>query len=236
MTHKPLKIVFRVAGGLVLSANPIHFDAVLAYAQTQSALDNTDFDNTDAMNIRTIATSQELPLAKHEQGGDWVWKSSAATLAGPTFGEWRFFNRSIDEETLIADIAEGRVAYGGRNGKMYDPARGMYRKMADSYPIQRSFNPKSALIECVFWSIGDEAGIRQLLDSGYVTHLGALRRMGHGRIVDYSIDEDADALQNWKLRVRPWQLLDDDVPVQSAWRPPYWAADHRGQAFAPATL
>lgn len=236
MTHKPLKIVFRVAGGLVLSANPMHLDAVLAYAQTQSTLDNTDFDSDETVDIRSVATSQELPLAKHEQDGDWVWKSSAATIAGPTFGEWRFFNRSIDEEILVANIAEGRVAHGGRNGKMYDPQRGMHRKMADSYPIQRSFNPKSALIECVFWCIGDEAGIRRLLDSGYVTHLGALRRIGHGRIVHYSICEDAGALENWKLRVRPWRFLDDDVPVQAAWRPPYWAADQRGQAFAPATI
>ena len=88
------------------------------------------------------------------------------------------------------------------------------------------------------WCIGDIDELEALLppESGLLTHIGKRARIGHGRIRSIRIEHAEEATDKWRLRVLPWQESPNYLPIQAAFRPPYWAAENRGMAFVPTEL
>lgn len=239
----PLKITFRIRGGLVSPPYPMHLDALLAYAITQVSLNPDDPEAPASVAaLREIAT--RLPLARHDEAGQWVWKASALMPIGTIRHETRFFTQRLDKKLFATHIGAGRVTQGrfrpdptvapGLDMKPYqgaiDTLRGAHRNLLGYYPVLDVEE-----LEC--WCVGDRDEIQDyLVDRGLVTHLGARRRDGHGEITNVSIVPDQAAMDLWKIRVRPWAMLDDDAPIQAAWQAPYWAAENKGSAYCPTCL
>ena len=243
---KPLKITFEVAGGWVPPPYPLHLDAVLAYAETFNALRDIE-DNPSVEALRAL--SDHLPLAKHEQEGEWVWKASAIMPEGPVMNDSRFYTQRRDKVDYACRIRDGSVMHGRHmSGKVMTPyqfqidtARGVQRNLLGFYPVQQAFSTEASAnsnMKLVAWCVGNRDVIEELLSPSYgrVTHLGARRRSGHGKIVSVSVADDEAGQEYWKLRVRPWRMLDDDAPLEAACRAPYWAAENRGSMFCPLRI
>ncbi|HDR9131987.1 TPA: hypothetical protein QDA91_003112 [Burkholderia vietnamiensis] len=230
-----LKVTFHLETPYVSPGYPIHLDALVAYAMTQSSLDLLP-EGADVQDLRALA--DRLPFGRHEQDGEWVWQASALMPAGVVRHSSHFYTQRRNERTYADLVGSGEIIQGRyRVGRELDPygltidtARGVHRNMLGHYPLTST----DALVA---WCIGDEEWLQEvMIDSGYLTHIGARRRAGHGRVRAIEIQADEAASDLWRMRVRPWPMLADDAPVQAAWKAPYWVVGNRGPAFCPASL
>lgn len=234
----PLKVTFHLDSPMVPAAYPIHLDALVAYAATQSALNAADEDIPEG-DIRSLAA--ELPFAKHEQDGTWVWKASA--LVAEDIGEksvrmWTRktdpfdYARKVDQNILdIGARTKNALAAGKPHAGGIDTVRGLLKTNFDFYPVIEVFRLSA-------WCIGDIDRLEALLapESGLLTHIGKRGRIGHGRIRSVVLSECAQATDAWKRRVLPWRESGAYEPIQAAWQPPYWAPEGRARAFVPYDL
>lgn len=241
MKMQPLKVTFKVAGGWVSPPFPLHLDALLAATVTQRGLGDLE-DDPSIEALRALG--EELPLARHEQDGCWVWKASALVPSSSLMNDAGFFTQRRDTGEYARDVGEGRIQHGryqsGAPMTPYqyqiDTLRGVFRNLLGFYPVQRPFSD-DGLIELVAYCVGDAAQIEELLtDDRRPTHLGPRRRQGYGRIVSVEITEASEASEGWKVRVKPWALLADDVPVLAACKAPYWASENKCEAYLPVGL
>lgn len=241
MKSTPLKITFSVSGGWVPPPYPLHLDAVLAYAVTQRDLLDIE-ENPTVEALRLLG--EQLPLAKFELEGEWVWQASAIVPESFVMNDSRFFTQRRDKADYAEAVRDGSVQHGRHRHYapmtpyqyQIDTQRGVHRNLLGFYPVQRPMDG-SACLKLVAWCVGDKDLIEDILQSDRCpTHLGARRRSGHGRIESVTVEELIEAKEGWKLRVRPWPFSENDAPVQAAWRAPYWAVENKGQAFMPAGL
>lgn len=247
----PLKITFRVSGGFVPPPLPLHLDALLAYQRTrQHAKRLPKIGEASVAALRELG--EGLPLQKREQDGEWCWMASALLPTGPVEVASRFFTQRRDQADYSIRVARGDVQHGRhavveKDGvREYAPMkahacqivtqRGVYRNLLGFYSTIKTNAPTSGYLDLVGWCVGDKEAIESQLNSGLITHLGARRRSGHGRIESIMVEGDESAMDKWRLRVRPWKMLEDDAQVQAAWKAPYWAIENRGQAYCPAGL
>lgn len=234
----PLKITFHLDTPMQRSGYPIHLDALIAFAQTHSALAGMDPDDAPPGMIRELA--EDLPLAKEEKDGEWAWKASALIPTG--FGEKsvRMWTRKTDPDDFTRRVIDNNVLIGERTknaltqGKPYAGTiytdRGLQKNMFEFYPLEE-------IRKLEAWCVGDIDLLENLLapESGWITHVGKRTRVGHGRVRTIQIEEDEEALKKWKLRVIPWPEAGYE-PIQAGLRPPYWAVENRGQGYCPDSL
>lgn len=237
---EPLKITFRVSGGLVPPAFPMHLDAILAFAETRDSLHYLEEGEVSVVALRELAAT--LPLARYEQDGEWVWKASAIfPESGRLATTGRIFTQRRDKADYCLRVGAGDVQHGRHAPGVplspyqyqIDTLRGVHRNLLGFYSVQGGLDGQLLLVA---YCIGNRTAIEEILTSGRITHLGARRRAGHGCIESVQVDVDEAAHEKWKLRVRPWQMLEDDATMQAAWRAPYWAKENQGQAFCPVGL
>ena len=242
----PFKITFLVSGGFVPPPLPLHLDALLAYQRTQQHLPR--LERTDGFSVEALrALGEKLPLEKFEQDGEWCWMASALIPSSSFELGSRFYTQRRDQEEYAQKVESGVVQQGryvtGEAMKPYsmqiDTLRGVYRNLLGFYPLMNkrsADDDTSPFLALEAWGVGDIEAVRAQFESGLITHLGSRRRAGHGRIESISIEPDEQALDKWRLRIRPWKMEDSDEPIQAAWKAPYWAAENRVQAFCPMAL
>lgn len=231
----PLKITFYLDTPMQRSGYPIHLDALLAYAQTQSRLAGIDPNDVPQGRLRELA--EALPLAKAEQGAQWVWKASALIPEDRGEKSVRMWTRKTDTEDFAKRAASGQLEIGVRTQnalkahKLYagtiDTARGLLKNMFEFYPVEQ-------IHRLTAWCVGDINEIESLLapEAGWITHIGKRTRVGHGRVKAVTVEEHDEAMEKWKLRVLPWAEPGYE-PIQAALRPPYWAVENRGLGYCP---
>lgn len=234
----PLKITFNLDTPMQRSGYPIHLDALIAYAQTQAALGGMDAEHTPQGMLRDLAN--DLPLAKADKEGQWVWKASALIPVAYGDKSSRMWTRKTNTEGFaqlaIAEMLQiGVKTQNALNeGKPYagviDTARGLLKNMFQFYSVEEVHQLNA-------WCIGDIDLLENLLapESGWIAHVGKRTRVGHGRVKSLKIEEDEEALEKWKLRVLPW-LEPGYEPIQAAFRPPYWAVENRSTGYCPDLL
>lgn len=237
----PLKVTFQVSGGFVPPPYPLHLDALLAYAQTYDALDDVAEDPGIAQ-LRALAA--DMPIQRHVQEGEWCYMASALMPDGPVLNDARFYTQRMNQDDYSTRVGDGQIQHGrhkpGTQMERYqiqiETARGVHRNLLGFYPVQHAASGAGAILRLVGWCVAERWWLEDRLLGGRITHLGARRRSGHGNIQSVSIEDDQDALHNWMLRVRPWKMREDDLELQAAWKPPYWAPENRGRAYCPQTL
>lgn len=236
---RPLKVTFELDTPMMVAAYPIHLDALLAFAVTKSAMSGMSMEGVPDSSIRALAS--ELPFARHEQNGEWVWKASA--LIPEVEGEQsvRMWTRKTNTSDFARRAAAGTLDISTRtknalaSGVMYagtiDTSRGLLKNQFEFYPVKEVFQLSA-------WCIGDIDLIETLLapESGFITHLGKRGRIGHGRIRSVEVEECLQANEKWKLRVLPWAESEAYAPIHAACRAPYWAIENRQPAFVPVVL
>lgn len=236
---RPLKVTFLLDTPMMVSAYPIHLDALVAFAMTKSAIAGMNMEALPDSCIRALAA--ELPFERQGQGEEWVWKASA--LIPEVEGEQsvRMWTRKTNTSDFAAKVASGVMDISARtknalaSGVMYagaiDTSRGLLKNQFEFYPVKEIF-------QLTAWCIGDIDLIDYLLapESGLITHLGKRGRIGHGRIRSVEVEEHPLAEERWKIRVLPWAESEAYVPIHAACRAPYWAIENRQAAFVPIVL
>lgn len=243
---QPLRISWNLATDLVLGGNPIHLDALVAYAKTKMELNlrGLDTNSTDTTLIRDLAN--DLPLAKETRGDQWVYQASAIMPAegAEVIHGMRYWTRRTNEidyaervhsgemesASIIAKRLAGKVIPTPKAMKPYshviDTVRGLHKNIYKFYPTKT--------VQTIHaWCIGDRDQLQELLDpsAGYILSIGPRKRNGHGLISSFDIVEDKAALELWDNRVLPW-MHEGAEPMELAAHPPYWAPENRGINFA----
>lgn len=224
-----------MASEFVKAGYPIHLDALLAYANVER--NKFDLEDEPTQNMMNELLT-DLPVEKYEQDGDWVFKASALMPQGDLEHSSRYITQRMDQVALALNAAAGRVQVGKmksdqplkRHSIKIDTARGVFRNQLQYYPVTK-------VDKLIAYCVGDKDAIEELLvEHGYITHIGAKRRMGHGFISSIDIYEDEAANDLWKLRVKPWQLLESDHAVRAVTKNPYWDKTQSQNAFMPECL
>lgn len=230
---KKLRVEIALATPIVLPAMPIHLDALLAFAVTENALQAlSDEENTEGF-VRDLAEQGlESVLDRHHQDGNWVWKASALLPVGVGDSYLRMWTRKTDPYDYAERIRSGQIASRAKFplkpfAMQIDTVRGLLKNHFNFYPVRE-------VSELHGYCIGVQAEIQDLLET-HISHVGSRRRSGHGKVSAIRVIEDPQADELWKARMLPWEQ-DGYVPMQAAFRPPYWAIEQRAQAYCPPAI
>lgn len=230
----PLRVTFSLTTPMVQSAFPIHLDALIAYAVTAKALAQGG-EGRGSEKLRALASN--LPLGSETREGKTVWQASALMSEIVSDAGIRMWTRKTNPYDYAERIANGDIKSRTKVDDMkpyalkIDTQRGILKNSFQFYPVRM-------VHQVVAWCMGDIDELEDLLhpEAGWLTHIGARGRVGHGLVSSVKIEHDPLALENWKLRVLPWQESAEYCQIQAAFQPPYWAPEHREQAFCPANL
>lgn len=225
---RPLKLTWKLATPIVVSAYPLHLDGLIAYAMSAEGK-QTDFaawDDHAALN---------LPLELAVDGELRCWRASALVPTVPGEHSMRFWTRKSDPYDFANRLEAGHLDVKTKfplkpYGIKFDTVRGTFKQMFKFFPVR-------SVSEVQAWCVGNMDRIQELLDpnSGYVTYLGSKSRMGFGRIVDFQIEEDDAAREKWISRVMPWHMA-NTVKVEAATCMPYWDPNNRTDAWIDPSL
>ena len=238
---KPLRLTWHLSSPIATSSSPIHLDALVAFAVTESRLRKAIYGEPDAPDpsscVRDLAN--ELPIGRFERDGHSVWQASA--LVPVSTDEMshgmRFWTRKTDPYDYADRLMKGHLTQTAKQPMKpfaikVDTARGLLKQQFKHYPVKQIGAVQA-------WCIGDIDALQGLLDpawGGVVSHIGPRGRSGLGRIQSFEIVEDDAALERWKERVLPW-AHEGSVPLQMATTFPYWEVSNQRQAHMnPALL
>lgn len=222
---KPLRVDFHFATPIVIPANPIHLDAILAAMCVERAIQARDEDY--------LSAQERLPLAREERGGLAVWKASAIELNLENGIMGGCMIRRTDVEAIIDARESGFIDFGA---SIVDTNRGKDKNYMLYYRT-------SAVRTASAWCVGDQQKIVDLLKG--VRHIGRMGRNGHGRLDTRIIDgvelpaidvvDDKTAKTRWQERVLPWPV-DGYEPIMAACQAPYWDAKNRRPCYVPPAI
>lgn len=219
----PLRLTWTLATQMVVSPNPLHLDALIGAAMASEG------------RLRDAAAWDErapldLPLARESRDGLECWKASALIANQPGEQGLRFWTLRNNINDFAKRLEAGQIESGAKfplkpYAQKFDTVRGGFKQSFKFFPV-RDVRQLQA------WCVGDIDRLAELLspEAGHITYLGAKKRMGFGRIVDFQIEPDEQALENWKLRVLPWSE-DDCVKVQAATKMPYSDVANQAEAW-----
>ena len=220
---KPLKLTWKLASPIVVSAYPLHLDALVAFAMAEEGRqqDPSGWDMNAVL---------ELPIERAQRDNLECWKSSALLPVEPGEHSMRFWTKKSDPYDYAARLIAGQLDVKTKlplkpYGIKFDQVRGQFKQMYKWLPVR-------SVKEVQAWCVGDEDRLIELLapQAGYITYLGAKTRMGYGRIIDFNCEADEAASENWMRRVLPWEE-EGCVQVEAATQPPYWDINNRRAAW-----
>lgn len=203
----PLCVRFRLVTPMRAPEQPIHLDALLAWA----AVDATQGD---------LSAQNTLPLERYTGAdGRWVWKASRVFL--PVVARGR--------EIMIRSFEPWN--WGDDRGTVY--LKGPSALKAGTGPFKGHLIGLSTLQveEAYAWCVGDRAEVAALLAG--VKNLGKLRRLDFGRIGQITVSDDPTALERWQLRAMPDEHPGYRRSLQTV-RPPYFDRALREPAWEPS--
>ncbi|MFE8034031.1 type IV CRISPR-associated protein Csf3 [Thiohalocapsa marina] len=205
----PYRVTFRLATPMHAPEQPIHLDAILAWAAVDAA--RGDLNAQDA-----------LPLERYVGGdGRWVWKASRVLLK-VEHRTGQMMTRSFEPWHW----GEDRCRVYTKGPRIIKPGTGPLKGYVLSVPTLQVSIAQA-------WYIGDADAIATLLSR--VTHLGKLRRLDFGRITDIQVTEDREALERWTLRSLPDTRPGYRRCLQTL-RPPYFDRSLRESAWEPPAV
>lgn len=211
---KGYRVDFTLSGVMVVPDNPIHFDALLAWASVEQGMQE---------GISMEEAHERLPLAREEQGGAWAWKASQLTIQARKNG-FMTTSRRMDPTEIVNALDEGRFvglersdSWAGKTGT------GVYKSYLLKHPLQWAEQAQA-------WFVGDKDKVAALLAD--VTNLGKLARLGMGKITQITITEDDAALERWQWRNLPWHK-DGFRKAMVCCRPPYWKRENAQVGWVP---
>lgn len=208
---QPLRIELDLAGLMAVpERGPVMLDSTLLAIACGGQLH--EHLTAEMLPIQTFTAE---PSAQ-DPAPSWHWMASAFMVdyCGPSTSRFLFRNaRPTDMLTNAHAHSASRVYLD----------RGITRTVKTRILLRQA-------TKATAWCIGEPEKLHELLSQ--LTHLGALRHMGYGRVTAFHIRQDPQAHQ--KCWLRPVATLsqadpyiNERIPVQGQSRPPYWDRSNR---------
>lgn len=220
-------------GAPVASADPyIHLDSFLSFAAAVESIGYDGIDNlSDSESPRYFV--DEMPLEQYRVGDEWVWASSAASVAVPDeedeasepqrWSTTRWRKRFDDDPDH--QIKETHVNISSGEFKGYNAAL-----------------PYTAADRLVFFFEGDADRVVEMIET-HVPALGKKRSQGFGRIRNVSVEDvgrtiESSIYHNGRVLRSVPEWFFDGIPTDTPFehrtvRPPYWHAENQCMAVPP---
>jgi len=205
--QKHLKISI-VTTKMIIPALPMHFDDILAAAAVKEHLSQNNEAIGDYDKIINF-----LPLAKQEEGKDWIWKASV--IRWNNHGNFmKSLTQSLDQYKIALLKDQGVIKFGGSS---LNTASG---------PLKSSISllPSAAYSNGVAFCIGEKEKVERLL--AQLEYIGKKHQRGCGKVISFQVDivEASDA---WTDRTLPLSMESlkqnrHSLASQVGVRPPYW--------------
>lgn len=209
--HEPLRIEIRMATPIVIPSHIKCLDGLIAWARVEEAI------AAGVAVPECYEVQHDLPLAKYEVGGQWVFKASAFQYewSGERFESHRIKRQHVGD--YAGSWMRGAIASSRKGRIRVDTGSGATK--AGLYPVaKRQCDVARA------WCIGDPAGVERLM-RGVVT-FGKGRNRGAGLVVSIDVVRDERALQLWDRRPMPMQGSAEHASRYALGahplHPPYW--------------
>jgi CRISPR type IV-associated protein Csf3 len=211
----PLAVTFRLGSAMRQPENPIHLDALLAWAVVDEA---TEAGHPDPWSVQ-----HEIPIARHGEGDRWVF--CASMLCPPAALPLPFVAHRTRAQhgTLLARAVASGVISKGPNIIPAGSGRFKLYLLSDTYQWVSHLSA---------WCLSTNPDrVRELLQR--VHHIGKGRGLDAGRVTSVDVVESPDANDRWRHRVMP-DPAPGYLPIHATMRPPYWARELRVEAYFPA--
>lgn len=203
---QPLRIDLDLAGLMAVpERGPVMLDSTLLAIACGGQLH--EHLTAEMLPIQTFTAE---PSAQ-DPAPSWHWMASAFMVdyCGPSTS--RFLFRNARPTDMLAN------AHAHSASRVYLD-RGITRTVKTRILLRQA-------TKATAWCMGDAQKIHDLL--AQLTHLGAMRHMGYGRVTALRITADPQAQQKCWLRPIPSltqadPYLNERIPVQGQARPPYW--------------
>lgn len=225
---KPLRIEFLLEGPIALPDRPIHLDALLAKAALKEMCVQAVLEEEEVDDSTLISRSHDtLPLEKHTQDDQWVWKASMLKFDTPTCLQTCCYSRTFD----IDQWMENTRLHGVKDrAAQFLIGAGVYKAYA--------LNFIEAIVEkATAYCIGDPDFIRDLLEEN-IHSIGKHSRMGKGRIRSIDIKEDPAAEKLWTQRNLPARYPKPQgfCKAWGALASPYWNQESFTEVLVPTLV
>lgn len=226
----PFRVRWRLDRPMVITDAPLALDGLLAWARVEEE----KVRRPQASEADLTRASLDLPLQRHGEADDWVWRASwlvctPALEATPVF--------SIRKTNLRA-LASDRIDANGHG--VFAPPRKLNKVQLGSGALKLyALRDTVQWMERVeAWGVGDPDRCRELL--ARITALGPKRRNGYGHVRQVTVEPWAEATDLWRWRPLPASaIVSGDhryAPSIGPLRPPYWDRAGERAIMAPVAL
>ena len=227
---QPFKVTFKFAAPVLRESDqPIHLDALIAYAFMMSA----DEMGREGWNDEVDLSAQ----LQRTEGDPWVWKASAIRFTPSSERQWVNQIRRSDPERYFADLGKYWAGSGKANDLGVNPQTFKINTRSGQQRGYQWLSPVQWMAFAEAWGVGDIDEITDLLNK-HITHLGKKGCNGYGRISSIDVVPAPPGEDGyWQLRTLPPQ--EDGLPgvqyeaVQATLRAPYWNKLNRVAAKEP---
>ncbi len=209
--YEPFEVRWRLARPIRSPNDPIHLDALLAWAAVAEARDAGHPDPTTVQHV--------LPLERYTppDNSRWVFKASMLKIVPPTGGTP--FDMQLTRPTRLPEYARA-----ASNGEF---KVGSNRITLGSGPYKSHlFSHRTEWVNVITaFGIGDKERVRMLL--ARVKSIGKLRRHFLGAVESMEVLDSSD-FNAWSDRLMPNPFgetpaqVESYAPMVGALRPPYW--------------
>lgn len=189
-------ITFALDGTGLYVTDPIHLDALLAWALVPFQTEMYNIGRSD------IPEDIQLPIDRWHTGDAWGWKASALFPDGDTTESIQYWRKKFRQNRI-------ELMQGSANLQM-----GIYRE----------YNVPMSLLLCSkmsAYAVGDRGRVEQILRKN-IKYLGKKRSYGKGKVIDVKveiIDNDYSMIKDGCAM----RWLPDEKGIRFVrTRPPYW--------------
>lgn len=206
--YQPLRITIHLRGPYVKDDHPRHLDALLSAMRVKQA----EAEHGEGINPRDY--HHDLPLAKHEDAGGWVFKASALLATDKLASETWMQTGRMSVETAAEHRASGFLVL---NSTKPNLAGGHFKISLYHLNLVTS----SSLVS---YAVGDAEAVRNLLKG--CRQVGARRGVGFGQVTSIDVDVVSESECNWQHRHMPLgedgKALDGYSLAYDGLQAPYW--------------
>lgn len=200
MAGRTVEVRFGFRSPVAKPSYPIHFDAVLLYANAVTP--------EQEPSVRELL---DRAVASHGEGERRIYCCSALSfIEAETFT--RFNTRRFEVDVMARDIDAGLLR--AKPGSKVDTQRGDVKGLLADIPMMWASQARA------YARVTDLEAFKQLLAS--VRQIGKFGRLGSGRVRSIEFDPESQAPDDaWMRRVLPF-AVDGAAPLRATVSPPYW--------------
>lgn len=214
MIFEPLSISL-VIENMAIPNRPMHLDDLLAAAAVK---EYTHGIQEDLAVIDYDSITHHLPVEKHHQGEDWVYKASIVMFESLIGKFMRPVTRRIDVVNYAIEHNKGTLKSGVKK----------VNTMSGALKTSVDFIPSCAYTKAIAYCVGNQDAVTKLLSR--LRYIGKKHNRGQGKLLNFIVQPCAQD-NAWVYRHLPVSMSDlatndHSLVYNIGIKPPYWLNQH----------